>query len=176
MAIGLTKLVTHVGRDTGLDPPGAQGDEIEAGHHPTLGTHARAAHERECEMPETVHQGQAEIGAVLPEEPVGENGSQDRRDVHQPREIVIARNRLCVLHRRPRGIRHEEEVLGHKNREDGLHAVEAEALRGLIPNDVGNPFGQVAWPRGGQMGALTHDVHLQNVRHHTDALTRLQGE
>ena len=150
MPVRLSELIAHVGRDARLDAPGTDRDEPETEEqHPSRIDPLVDAHQGERPVAETVDDAQADDRQILSEEDVAEQRPEDRREIDRAREEVVVGGRLRTRH----GLRadrsgQQKELRRHEDRQDPLHAVEAESLRGLVPDDVGD----AAWHRLGRGG------------------------
>lgn len=88
-------------------------------------------------MAQAVDQRQAQDRPVLSQERVGQDGSQDRKEIDARIEGVIPGHGVRVTHR-GRSAARVHQVLRHEDDEDALHAVEAESLGRFISDDVGD--------------------------------------
>ena len=140
MAVGGAELVADMRGDTGLDAAGPQRDEHQPRHQPHGGLTADS-HQREGEVTEAIDDGKRNDGLVLPEEGVGDDCTKERREVDRRGEQVDLLRGGGVAHRLSGRIVHEPEILGHEDRQDRLHAVEAEAFRGFVAHDERNARG-----------------------------------
>ncbi len=136
--VGTPELVADVCRHTRLDAAGTERDQSQ-----TDGQTDAGMVQRQHQVAEAVHQRQRDDGAVLAQHAVGQQGTQQRREIHRRHEQVIPALGLLIAHeiRRAAGI---EQVLGHEHHQDGAHAVETEALGAFVGDDIGNTGRQSA--------------------------------
>ena len=115
------ELIADVGRDARLDAAGAEGHERKPhrqGRRSTAACEHRAAG--------AVHERERHDGAVLAPEHVRDDGADQREEVGAELEQRLPNGRLRLA---------EVQILRHVDGEDGVDAVEAEALGELVGDD-----------------------------------------
>ena len=145
MLVGPGELVAHERRNERLDAAGPDGDE----RKPCVEARAVVVEQREARVTRDVHQREPEDRAVLAEEPVGDPAAEQREEVHADNEGVenLLRDAGALRLRRI-----EQQRPHEKGREDVAHPIEAEALAGLVADDVRNLSGQARARGGGRAG------------------------
>ena len=139
-----SELIAHVGRDAGFDPARPDRDQRETD---------RQAHtsvvDRESKMPEAVDDRQRDDRPILAQQTVGEQCTDQWKEIDGGAEQVVIRACLGIAHgsRAPVG---GKQMSRHEDDQDGAHPVVAEAFGGLVTDDVGNPGGKLATGRGGR--------------------------
>jgi hypothetical protein len=162
----LAELVADVGRDARLDAAGAEHDQRQA----EVDALEAVLPQRQRGVPQAVEQRQVEDGLVLAGQAVGDDGADHRQGVDAGDEQVHRRAAQLVG---PglggaggRVQRHEVDE------EDGLHPVEAEALAGLVADDVRD----ARRPAGGRVvGGRAVAARRGRARETGRLLRRLQG-
>ena len=137
VGVPLAELVSDVGGDAGFDSPGAEADQGEAEDHPDFCL-ALDPHEGEGGVPEAVDDGEGDDGPVFAKEDVADECSEEGGEIDPTVEEVHGLGGRGFGHGAVRGGVHEVQILHHEDGEDALHAVEGEALRGLVTDDVGD--------------------------------------
>ena len=126
-------------------------NQQQTSEQPPSGTDRWRTHERERRVAEAVHHRQIQNRAVLAQEHVGEQRTENWEEIRGGGECM---KMLCGRRIAQRAIRsrhtrsHPVQVIRHEDRQDRLHAIETESLGGLVTNDVGNPAGHSRRGRG----------------------------
>ena len=145
-----SKLISDVGRNTGLDSAGAKGDQQQPDPKGLERVkRSMNAHQSEHAMPCTIDHAQSHDGQVLAEEDVCDQRPEDGGEVDRSGKQVVILDRCGSRHRiAAAGPWHQEKELRHEDDQDPLHAVKTESFSRFIADDVWDPLGNL----GGQGG------------------------
>ena len=160
VSVGFAELVTHVSGDAGLDATGSEGDESQSEEqHPSGIDPFSHSHQGQGSVPDAVDDAQDHDRQVLAEQDVTQQRPEDRGEVDRRGEQVVVGDRVRVGHRLgPDRTGHHEEIGRHEHDQDSLHPIEAESLRGLVADDVGDaPRHLLGGYRGCQIGGHRFD-------------------
>jgi hypothetical protein len=110
-------------------------------------------------MPRTINDAQQHDRAEFPEQHIGQQRSQQRRQIHRANEPMVVFIGLRLDHRRTRHPVHQVEIAGHEGDQNRPHPVKRKAFGGFIADDPGNPRRHpVGLNRGRTVG---HAVYLR---------------
>ncbi len=124
MLVLVGELVADIGRDAGFDAAGAKGDQGQPWNQTSF-----AGHQGQDRATGAVEQRERDDGAELSPEHVGDDGADQREEIHRRFEQRLPGGRLRLG---------ETQVLHHVDRKNRVDAVVAEAFGKFVGDDVGN--------------------------------------
>ncbi len=137
MGVARAELVSHVGRDAGLDSARSQRNEGQTRDQPE-GRDAFQADQGKAGVTEAVDQGEPDDGAVFSKECVADDGTEEGSGVDRHHEKVLVFVGGGFRHGIGWLVAHEVEEPRHEDDERCFHSVKAETLRRLVRDDVRN--------------------------------------
>lgn len=108
-------------------------------------------------MPDTIEETEVEDGSVFAEEDVCDECADHREEVGAHGEEVVVGHRLFAVHVGELTIG-AEQVSGHEDDQDALHAIETEAFCEFVSDDEGDASGELGLfrVRGGEVLFVCH--------------------
>ena len=161
MLIAGPELVSDMCRYTRLDGTGTHRNTRKTREqewfHPYPEVFGRDVHHCEQAVTHTVEQAEIEDGTVFTKEDVGDECAEHREEVGAHGEEMVVGHRFIAAHIGILAIG-TQEVGGHEDDQDALHAIETEAFGEFVPDDKGDASGELGLGRvrGGKVLFFAH--------------------